>query len=184
MSLVSANCFADTDTSILAPNTVAPSACVYENMGVYEGGFVMVPVYEDAVYECQPGQYLPKDSEACVTCLANSYCPGGQYTYSETEDTGIFDCPSGTYAPAGMSSESQCGRILRVGETQMYLATEKTTSPSLCFDLDKDGTADMFANMTTQDVTMSKDTDQKLKVRLDGTVYSVYDTSFDVTSNE
>ena len=167
---------------VLSPNTVVPNACVYANTGVYSDGFVMVPIYEDIIYTCERGYYLPRTSETCVICPANHFCPGGEYTYSETDDVGINACPDGASAPTGMWDASQCsGAKLHLGKDVLYLSPVKRTSPALHFDTNHDGVADLFGNMTTADVPMNKDTDKKLKIRYKGTVYSVYDDTVQVT---
>ncbi len=170
-----ANCFADMDLSILLPGAVVQNACVFENTGVYADTFTMVPVYEDTVFTCNRGYFLPKESETCVLCLPDAWCPGGEYTYSVEGDTGINVCPPGTFAPAGMWDAVQCGRKFHVGDAFLYLRAGKATSPALHFDVNGDGVADMYANMTTYDVPMNSNTERKLKVRIGDTVYSVYD---------
>lgn len=177
---ISGYCFADMEMDLLLPNSVIPNACMFQNTGVYENGFVMIPVYEDTVFTCNAGYYLPKESETCVPCLADAYCPGGDYTYSVEMDAGLNVCPPETYAPAGMWELAQCGRKFHVGDAFLYLRTDKATAQALHFDFDGDGTADMFANMTTADVPMNKDTERKLKIRIGDTVYSVYDDTVDI----
>ena len=177
----SANCFAGAGATILLPNTVVPNACVYENIGVYESGVVMIPVYEDSVFTCERGYWLPKQSETCAGCPENSYCPGGEYTYSETDDGGLFACPDGTFAPSGMWEAAQCGRILHIGDDILYLRSIRKTMPSLHFDFNADGVADFFANTTTRDVPMNKNSERKFRFRMGENIYSVYDDTVDVT---
>ena len=182
----STNCFADTALDILMPGAVVQNACVFQNTGVYADSFTMVPVYEDTVFTCERGYYLPKESETCALCLGDAWCPGGEYVYSVEMDSGINVCPPGTYAPIGMWESAQCGRRFFVGDAFLYLRAGKTTAPALHFDFDGDGTADMFANMTTADVPMNKDTERKLKIRIGDVVYSVYDDTVTIpkTSGE
>ena len=63
------------DDVVLPPNSVILNSCIESNTGVYTGGFEMVPVYQDTVYTCAPGKYLPHNTEACETCPANAYVP-------------------------------------------------------------------------------------------------------------
>ena len=179
---VSANCFADTDLSFLAPNTVIPNACVYNNTGVYSDEFEMIPIWEDTIYTCERGYFLPKLSEVCATCPENSYCPGGKYTYSETADTGLNTCPDGLVAPDGMWELAQCGRKFHVGDGVLYLRTAKQTAHALHFDTDGDGVADYFANLSTTDVTISKDSTRRMKVRMNDTVYFVHDDTVNASA--
>lgn len=146
------------------------------------GTMQFVAVFEASNYTCERGYYLPRTSETCVICPANHFCPGGEYTYSETDDVGINACPDGASAPAGMWDASQCsGAKLHLGKDVLYLSPVKRTEPALHFDTNHDGVADLFGNMTTADVPMNKDTDKKLKIRYKGTVYSVYDDTVQVT---
>jgi hypothetical protein len=150
-----------------------PNACSY-------GYKKMFAIFQISQYDCAPGYYLPANATACVMCPADSYCPGGTYTFNETVTQGIVSCASGLFAPAGMRESAQCGRILHVGDGFVYLRATKKTSPSLHLDLDHDGVADYFGNMTTLDVPMSRDTQRKLKVRYNNTTYSVYDDSVEL----
>lgn len=178
----SANCFAGAGATILLPNTVVPNACVYQNTGVYENGFVMIPVYEDSVFTCKRGYWLPKQSETCAGCPENSYCPGGEYTYSETDDGGLFVCPDGTFAPSGMWEVAQCGHILHIGDDILYLRSIRKTMPSLHFDFNADGVADFFANTTIRDVPMNKNSERKFRLRMGKNIYAVYDDTVDVSN--
>ena len=152
--LISTNVFADVPEYLNA-NAVVNGACVVENTGVYETGFTMVPVYEDTIYTCPSGQYLPQSSETCATCTANHYCPGGDYTYSTTENRGLNACTDmtinnntwQTYSPTGMSSLDQCGRKFKVelGDgLYLYLRRSRRTTPSFVVNID--GTK-FYANM-------------------------------------
>lgn len=179
---ITINCFAGTDL-ILDPGAVVPNTCVFDNTGVYDGAFVMIPVYEDTIYTCERGYYLPMGMEVCAICPENSYCPGGEYTYSETDDAGINPCPDGSVAPVGMWDVVQCGRKLYIKDVYIYLRRAQQTTPSLHIDVDGDGTADYFANATTYDVAMNKNTDHRLNVKMGDVVYSVYDDTIDGTAS-
>ena len=181
---ISVNCFAADISDILSPNTVTQNACVYANTGVYQGEFVMVPIYEDTIYNCGAGYYLPKLSENCVLCRENSYCPGGDYTYSESDDTGISTCPDGTFAPNGMWELAQCGRKLHIGDAVLFLRASKQTEHALHIDINADGVADYYANLTTIDTPMSKDTDKKLKIKIDDVIYSAYDDTIKLNETD
>ena len=132
-------------------------------------------IYEPNQHTCATGYYMPANYDGCAPCPADSYCPGGHYTFNETTPQGITACAVGLYAPAGMWEPEQCGRILHVGENVLYLRANKKTTHAVHFDVDGDGVADYFANMTTADVPMHAGTTRKLKVQFAGQTYSVYD---------
>jgi hypothetical protein len=121
--------------------------------------------------------------EVCAICPENSYCPGGEYTYSETDDAGINPCPDGSVAPVGMWDVVQCGRKLYINDVYIYLRRAQQTTPSLHIDADGDGTADYFANATTYDVAMNKNTDHRLNVKMGDVVYFVHDDTIDGTAS-
>ena len=181
---ISVNCFAADVSDVLSPNTVMQNACVYANMGVFQGEFTMVPIYEDTIYKCGAGYFLPKLSEDCVLCPENSYCPGGDYTYSESDDTGKNKCPDGTVAPIGMWEFAQCGRKLHIGDNVLFLRASKQTEHALHIDMNGDGAVDWFANLTTVDTPMNKDTDKKLKIKIDDVVYFAYDDTIKLNETD
>ena len=133
-----------------------------------------VAIYERSTYTCNPGYYLPANTDGCVVCPENSYCPGGTYTFNETMAQGINTCANGLHTPAGMWESDQCGRILHIGENVIYMRSTRKTIPS--FNI-KVGNDIFYGNMTTADVPMSATATQKLKVKLGDTIYSVYDDS-------
>ena len=132
-------------------------------------------------YDCAPGEYVPANSDGCVVCPADSYCPGGHYVFNETETQGITACAPGLYAPTGMWESAQCGRILHIGDEVVYLRSTQKTTPALHVDIDNDGVADFFGNVITLDVPMTNGTQRKLKLSYGGQTYSVYDDSVDLT---
>ena len=79
---------------------------------------------------CNPGYYLPANSQQCTQCPKNSYFPGGTFTPTTT-DSGITQCPDNMYSPLGSDSADDCGRVLHIGEYILYLRTAKLTVPSL-----------------------------------------------------
>ena len=138
-------------------------------------GAYTVAIFTPNVRVCSPGYYMPANTDGCVACPVNSYCPGGTFTFNETLTQGIDTCPTGTVAPSGMWELEQCGRTLHLGTNTLYLRTSKKTSPALSFDFDGDGVADLYANVTTDDTVMNRDSLQKLKIKIGNTIYSVYD---------
>ena len=149
--------------------------CNVNVFGVTGGNVKFVAVFEPTEYDCAPGFFLGANETLCTVCPENNYCPGGKYVFSETVIQGINPCPDGLVAPAGMFEVAQCGRRFHVDGAVLYLRKTNKTKPSLLFDMDGDGRADFYANLTTADTAMNKDTDKKLKVSVDGVVYSVYD---------
>ncbi|MFQ6778231.1 MAG: InlB B-repeat-containing protein [Alphaproteobacteria bacterium] len=60
-------------------------------------------------YTVDAGQYLAANGITGTQCPANSFCPGGKYTFSETNDQGMTSCPTGfTLSAAGTSDENNC----------------------------------------------------------------------------
>lgn len=78
---------------------------------------------------CEAGTYLPKNSVSCSTCIVGSYCPGGNFTFSETLNGGINICPSGYTSDAGIKAENECYINVVAGK---YLTTAKTTTTGAC----------------------------------------------------
>ena len=99
---------------------------------------------------CAAGEYLPAGSLQCSTCLENHWCPGGTYTFNETTDGGINECPSGTYSSAGASDINQCLScptdamdVFGDGtqcETTKFSVTTMNTTTSLSFTMSATGT--------------------------------------------
>ena len=126
----------------------------------------------DENFVCAAGEYLPAHGYECTKCPENNYCVGGTYTYSENTAYGATQCPNSWYAPRGMSSADQCGRILHIGENVVYLRNVKKTTPSL--NVRVDGYT-FYGNMTTADVPMNAGTTAHMKVQFNNETYSIYD---------
>jgi len=140
----------------------------------------MIPVFQPMEINCHPGYYLTANNIECSPCLIDNKCPGGTYTFNETNDQGIEPCPSNApHAPAG---SSVCyPHILHLSNEIpndiIYLKSTKTTTPALNVDMNNDGVADVFANMTTTRATMTSASEHYLKILVEGVEYYVCDDS-------
>lgn len=57
---------------------------------------------------CNPGTYLPANTNVCQPCTANHYCDGGQF-FVKSIDQGLKDCISAyPYSDIGAREEKQC----------------------------------------------------------------------------
>lgn len=127
-------------------------------------------------YTCAPGYYLPADTDECVICPQNNLCVGGTYTFNETTNQGIEQCPNGTpFAPA--SSSSVCyPHVLHVGDDMVYLSATKRTTPSL--NVEVNGTV-FYANITAAPTYMSANSTHYFKTIVnDMEHYICDDTSY------
>lgn len=93
----------------MQPNTIYKDSAVASNMaGVYEGGLFAEAIYDDEIYDCSAGQYLPAGSTSCALCPENHYCGSGSYTYSSTTTQGLNACTDGLISEAGSDDASDC----------------------------------------------------------------------------
>ena len=131
--------------------------------------------------QCVAGTYLPANTSVCVSCLADNYCAGGTFNTSGSNQ-GLTACPNSLYAPAGMSSVNQCGRILRIEDDAVYLRSVAQTIPSLNVDIDNDENPDFFGNMTQTNVPMTNGSSRRLEVEYNNQQWYIYDDSVDVNA--
>ena len=136
-----------------------------------------VAIFEPNQHTCNPGYYMPANTDGCIICSADSYCPGGTYTFNETVPQGITACATGLYAPTGLWESAQCGHILHVGNEVVYLHSVKKTAPALHVKMGNDV---FYGNMTTADVSMNINANHKLKIKYNNVIYSVYDDTVNV----
>lgn len=165
--VMSGKSFANTIDDLLLPNTVIQNGCVYQNLGVYNGNFTMIPVYEDAPSECEPGYYLSSSTNKCVICEKNHYCINNV----------MNACPDDLVSPVGTSDAKDCGKIIRVGEDMMYLTQRMTELPALAVKIE--GKV-FYAKLTPIDKgekPMNINTEHSLRTKIDGVEYSIHDNT-------
>ncbi len=127
-------------------------------------------IYEPNIHNCTTGYYLPANVDECTICPKNNYCVGGTYTFNETLTQGIEQCENGYFAPTG--SAVCYPHILHIDNNNVYLKSDKTTTPSLNIKIGDDI---FYANMTTIPTTINNTTEQYLKIKNGNTVYYVCD---------
>jgi len=124
--------------------------------------------------KCDGGYYLknPNDTE-CSPVGEGHYMPEHYVNQGEVSEYGI--CPDGTTTVGygiGADESDDCGPILHVGADKLYLRSRPLTEHALKVKLNGNV---YYGNMSTDNVKMSYDTDKLLKVKLNNTVYSVWD---------
>lgn len=110
-------------------------------------------IFTPNVHNCSAGYYLPANIDECTICSTDHYCPGGTYTFNETNDQGIDTCPSAhPYAPQGIWLASQCGRQLHIGEEVLYMH-QSPANPTLHRLFTRVGETKYSANAVLRDMT-------------------------------
>ena len=132
----------------------------------------LLAVYEPNEHTCSAGYYLPANVDECTICPAGSACSGGTYTFNETTDQGIQSC-SGVTVPAGFAICTP--HRLHIGNDVVYVRSTKLTTPSLNIDIDNDGVADFFVNMTTIRTRMNKDSEHYFHAQWENNDYYICD---------
>ena len=133
-------------------------------------GLVLNAIFIPKVYDCNPGYYLPANTDGCEICLVNNYCAGGTYSFNEEEDQGISECPSGKFSPAGAAICYE--HKLHVGNESLYLRASKRTTPSLNVGY---GNEVFYANMTTTPTYMTSGSTHYFKTIYNEQVYYICD---------
>lgn len=104
-------------------------------------GDKMIAIFSVNQHTCAPGYYLPANIDECTKCPIDNYCPGGTYTFNESNSSGISPCPTAhPYAPVGMWVATQCGRKLHIGDDVMYLHQMPATPTEHRFTVEYNGT--------------------------------------------
>ena len=154
------------------------SVCGTDFDGVDSGSVGLEAVWYP---DCNPGQYIPMGGSSCQTCLADSYCSGGTFQQDgpAESDTFITHCASGLYSQSGSRNANDCGRILHVGDSVVYLHADRRTTPSLVVSVD--GTQ-YYADTTPVSqgaVPMSAGDTKTLRINYQGTEYTVHSTMYE-----
>ena len=170
---MSANAFADVSDLLFAPDTTMPNACVFQNIGTYDESVIMIPIYEDIMYTCDAGYYLPANGTQCIPCQQNTYCEGGNFAYNETQAQGAANCPDGLVTPSGAKTIGDCGRILHIGAISIYLTQEKQTYPALAVKTSDGIFYAKLAPISDNDTPTTK----SLKIMVNGIRYRAYDNT-------
>ena len=124
--------------------------------------------YTPNQYTCSAGYYLPADTDSCTECPSNNYCVGGTYTFNETTDQGIEQCPpENQYAPMG--SAVCYPRRLRLSKgVYLHLKSVPATFPSL--NITVNGKT-YHANLVRNETPINKHIDRFLPIMVDGVEY-------------
>ena len=132
--------------------------------------------YLNAVFvkniDCDAGNYLPANTTVCALCPANNYCLGGSYSPNVEHVQGVIQCPNNLFSPSGAASLVQCGRIMHVGDDTIYLRSDKVTTPSLNVKI---GDEIFYANMTSTQTKMNKNSEHYFRARWQNSDYYVCD---------
>ena len=169
--------FAEGVNNHIAPN-VPSAVCNFTtepNMNV-----VLIARWEADIIPCGPGQYVPAGSIIAKECPEDSFCEGpGEgntgFAYSETETQGKESCPDGLRSPAGSKSENDCGYILHIGNSIVYMHQGGVDRPRMVI---KVGDNEYYANMSMANKPVSASMpNTKLHIKVDGVDYTVFDNS-------
>ena len=137
-------------------------------------------VFKPNVHTCVAGHFLPANIDGCSLCPPDNYCPGGTYTFNETTPQGIEPCPSAhPFAPAGMWTQSQCGRKLHVGDDVLYLhqAPATPTARRLYVRFNDVVYSANATEVAIAPTTLSEYAKRALHVIIDGGEYLIHDDS-------
>ena len=84
--------------------------CDSTTIGTTSGSTALDAVWNIVNQTCSAGQYFDMTTATCVTCTANSYCPGGTYNV-ESQTNGLNSCPSGYgLSASGAGAQTDCYR--------------------------------------------------------------------------
>ena len=123
---------------------------------------------------CAGGYYLRTAYDTVCSPVGVAHWAAASWTlqgHSGTYNSCSADKTTVGYG-VGADEVGDCGRILHVGNDSLYLRSDRKTNRTLNFKIEN---SIYYANMSTDDIKMSRDTDRKLKIKVEDTEYSVYD---------
>ena len=176
---ISTNAFADAGVvvsnefpsdKLMLENHIYKNAAFFENLGVYSGTINAIAIYENIPSYCDPGYYLPENTNECVICDENHYCVGGENAIMEP-------CPDGLVSPRGTSVADNCGKIMRVGEDMIYLTQTQQTTPALAVKMDGKIYYAKTTPISSGAKPMNINTTHSLRTMIDGVEYSIHDNT-------
>ena len=125
---------------------------------------------------CPGGYYLANANDTECTPVGVGHWSNLNYTTQGNIGT-YESCPVGLtnigYG-AGADEAGDCGRVLHVGNYQLYLRSDRKTDRTLNVQIGNDV---FYGNMAAADVPMSYGMNKTLKINFGNTTYSVYDDS-------
>ncbi len=144
----------------------------YHNSGL---SFIDHAHESSCITTCIGGQCVPVARAACANVGAGGWSSGGNVPQGNTLACNV--CPSGEMTigyGVGANESGDCGRVLHVGDSQLYLRSDRKTEHTLNFKI---GDKIYYANMSTDNIGMSHGATKALKLRFNNTTYSAYDDS-------
>ncbi len=165
------NCAADTYA-----DETGMTECAACDTGYTTGGAKKSTSSDACKINCAGGYYLANAGDVkCTPVGANYWASGGAVSQGYTSTRNM--CPAGETTigfGVGANEAGDCGRILHLGDNQLYLRSDKKTDLALNVMIEDKV---YYGNMSTADKFMSSGIEQSLKLDVGGTPYSVYDDS-------
>ena len=172
----------DQGINVCATNTysnnvaVACTACATANGYTNSGATAADHAYESSCKTtCLVGQCVAVARAACANVGTGGWATGGVVSQGST--LACNACPVGLATigyGAGADEADDCGHVLHMGDNHLYLRGAYRTTPSLRV---KVGDTIFYGNMSTALKNMSDGINKKLRLKYNGTTYSVYDDS-------
>ena len=160
-SMTGYQCYIDKDTNGYGVAATGKICWVQNDQLSCNGGYYNASINDGAV----------QSRAATLEALWNSVCVNvGAGYWSAANALTRTACASGLTTigyGAGADEAADCGRILHLGDSKLYLRSTKKTTPSLNVKI---GDSTFYGNMSTA-------TKGKLRVKKDSTTYSVHDDS-------
>ena len=154
--------------SVAAGSTSSVSSCL-TNYTIGGSAATDHDAAADCKIRCGGGAYVAKANDTSCTNVGAGYWAAAS-TVSQGSAGSRTACASGLTTigyGAGADEAADCGHILHLGDSKLYLRNTKKTTPSLNVKI---GDSTFYGNMSTA-------TKGKLRVKKDNTTYSVHDDS-------